>query len=45
MTIDLGIIRFVISLGGQSDPWYGPLVVAVPLGLVLVWGYYTFLDK
>jgi hypothetical protein len=45
MTIDLGIIRFVITLGGQSDPWYGPLAVAVPLGLVLVWGYCRFCGK
>lgn len=45
MTIDLGIIRFVFTLGGRSDPWYGPLVVSIPLGLVLVWLYFKFFDK
>jgi hypothetical protein len=44
MTFDFGFLRLTFYLTGPSDPWYGPFVVAIPLGMVVVWIYYVFFD-
>jgi len=45
MTFDLGFLTLHLTLTGQSDPWYGPFVVGIPLGLLGVFVYYSFFDR
>lgn len=45
MTLGLGILRLTFYMTGPSDPWYGPFVVAIPLGMAVVCVYYTFFDR
>jgi len=36
MTVDLGLLKLHLYLSGPpADPWYGPWVIGVPLGILV----------
>jgi hypothetical protein len=36
MIVDLGLLKLLLYLSGPpADPWYGPLVIGVPLGILV----------
>ena len=37
MTIDLGLVRVVLTLSGGSNPWWLTFAIGIPLGLLVGW--------